>query len=228
MDLENKRVVITGANGNLGQAVAQTALSRGAKLVLVDIGFDSALPAYPPECSQQLALDLLDTDATQKALQSIGPVDALCNVAGGFAMGTPVHETPDEDWSRMYDLNVRTLLNTQRALVPGMLERRRGAIVNVAAAGALAGDALMAPYAAAKSTVMRITESSSRELKAQGINVNCVTPSIIDTPQNREAMPDADTATWVSPEQLASVICFLLSESANAIHGASVPVTGLV
>ncbi len=143
-------------------------------------------------------------------------------------MGAPVHETKDEDWSWMFDINVRTLLNGSRAVVPGMIERKAGHIVNVAAAGALTGSALMAPYIAAKSTVIKVTESMDDELKQHGINVNCIMPSIIDTPPNREAMPDADFSEWVSPEQLAKVICFLASEEASGIHGAAVPVKNLV
>src|SRR5690606_34258777 len=99
---------------------------------------------------------------------------------------------------------------------------------NVAAGGALRGGAKAGAYAAAKSAVMRLTESMSAELKDRNINVNCVVPSIIDTPQNRAAMPDADHARWVAPEALAQVILFLSSERARAVHGAAVPVTGLI
>jgi NAD(P)-dependent dehydrogenase (short-subunit alcohol dehydrogenase family) len=112
--------------------------------------------------------------------------------------------------------------------VPKLRERDHASIVNIGALGALSGQAAMSAYCAAKSTVMRLTESLSEELKSDGINVNAVLPSIIDTQPNREAMPDADFDTWVSPAQLAEVICFLASERARAIHGALLPVKGLV
>ena len=102
-----------------------------------------------------------------------------------------------------------------------------GAIVNVGAAGALHGAALMGPYLASKAAVIRTTETLSAELKDQGINVNCVLPSVIDTPQNRAAMPDADYSEWVTPTQLADAICFLLSPAASGIHGAALPVKNL-
>ena len=127
----------------------------------------------------------------------------------------------------MFDLNVRTLLNGVRAAVPGMLERGSGRIINIGAAAANQGEALMGPYLVAKSAVLRITESMAAELKDQGVNVNCVMPSVIDTPQNREAMPDADFSKWVSPAQLADVICFLASDAASGVHGACVPVRNL-
>ena len=228
MKLENKTIAVTGANGNLGRAVVEAALEQGAQVVLLDITLSDDLPPLPENRVTRHIINLLDQDATNKCFDSIGPIDALCNIAGGFAMGTPTHETTDKDWSVMFDLNVRTLLHCIRASVPGMLKQGRGAIVNIATTAALSGQALMAPYAVTKSAVIRITECMSEELKDQGINVNCVMPSIIDTPQNREAMPDSDFSNWVSPEQLANVICFLASDAASAIHGAAVPVTNRV
>ena len=142
-------------------------------------------------------------------------------------MGSRVHEATDEEWEQMYSLNVKTMLNSVRAVVPGMQARRAGCIVNVGAAAALRGEALMAPYLVAKSAVIRITEAMSEELKAEGVNVNCVLPSIIDTPQNREAMPDADFSDWVSVQQLAYAICFLISDEARGVVGASLPVRNL-
>lgn len=226
--MKNEVVAVTGANGNLGRAVVQAALDRGAEVVLLDLSFGADLPESPKGRTSRYELNMLDRKATEECFNAIGPIDALCNTAGGFAMGQPVHLTSDEDWSRMFDLNVRTLLNGVRAVVPGMSERRSGRIINVAAIGGLTGGALMAPYAAAKSAVMRITESMSSELKQQGINVNCVLPSVIDTPQNREAMPDEDFSTWVSPAQLADVICYLASAEASGLHGARIPVKNLV
>jgi NAD(P)-dependent dehydrogenase (short-subunit alcohol dehydrogenase family) len=166
--------------------------------------------------------------AAGQVLARFGRIDIVCNLAGGFDMGPPVHQTPDELWERMLNVNVRTVLNTARAVVPGMISARYGKIVNVGAASALSGKPNMGAYTAAKSAVIRLTESLSAELRDKGINVNCVLPSIIDTPENRAAMPKADPSRWVSPEQLAEVVLFLASEKSVAIHGAAIPVTGLV
>src|SRR3546814_8610805 len=103
----------------------------------------------------------------------------------------------------MFDLNVRTMLNMSRAVVPAMLKAGSGRIINVGANGALRGGALMGAYAATKASVIRLTESMSAELAKQGIGVNCVLPTIIDTPQNRAAMPDVDPSGWVAPAALA-------------------------
>jgi NAD(P)-dependent dehydrogenase (short-subunit alcohol dehydrogenase family) len=113
-------------------------------------------------------------------------------------------------------------------LVPQLLGRGGGRIVTVGAAAAAKGVAQMGAYCASKSALVRLTESLSAELRDRNINVNCVLPSIIDTPDNRAAMPDADPARWVAPQALAEVIVFLASEGARAIHGAAIPVTGRV
>jgi len=119
------------------------------------------------------------------------------------------------------------VLAMARAVVPQMIRAGGGRIVNVGAYAAQRGVANMGAYVAAKSAVIRLTESMAAELREQNINVNCVLPTIIDTPENRAAMPEVDPGRWVAPEDLAKVIVFLASESARAIHGAALPVTGL-
>jgi NAD(P)-dependent dehydrogenase (short-subunit alcohol dehydrogenase family) len=226
--------MITGAAGNLGRAVAGAFAGAGANRVLIDLDAAGLDKAFGPDDNLQLALaaDLADRKALDaacdRALEKFGRIDALCNIAGGFHMGEDVHETPEEIWRHMIDLNAGSLINACGAAVPRMLASGGGRIVNVAAGAALRGGARMGAYAAAKSTVIRLTESMSAELKDRNINVNCVMPSIIDTPQNRAAMPDADASRWVAPEALAEVMVFLASDRARAIHGAAIPVSGLV
>jgi NAD(P)-dependent dehydrogenase (short-subunit alcohol dehydrogenase family) len=151
----------------------------------------------------------------------------LCNLAGGFRMGEAVHETSARTWDVLMDLNARTVLHMAHAVVPGMLAAGGGRIVNVGAFAAREGAARMGAYVASKAAVIRLTESMAAELREHGVNVNCVLPTIIDTPDNRAAMPGADPARWVAPTDLAAVIVFLASDAARAIHGAAVPVTGL-
>src|SRR4029434_7385359 len=129
-------------------------------------------------------------------------------------------------WQRMLDLNVNTMLNSVAAVVPVMRRAHRGYVVNVGAASAVRGAAKMGTYIAAKSALMRLTESMAAELREEGINVNAVLPTIIDTPANRQSMPNADPARWVAPDALADVIGFLTSDKARAIHGALIPVSG--
>lgn len=214
-------------------AVAQVFANEGAQLVLLDrapIGEAALVKLASADCLP-IALDLCDAAqvaaAVDQALARFGRIDVLCNLTGGFAMGDAVHATSDSTWDFLHDMNVRTLRNASRTIVPQMLRQGGGKIVNVGAFSAQRGLALMGAYTAAKSEVLRLTEAMAAELRAKNINVNCVLPSILDTPQNRADMPDADPARWVSPHDLAHVIAFLASDAARAIHGAAVPVTGL-
>ncbi len=148
-------------------------------------------------------------------------------------MGPPLHETPEADWDLMMGLNARSVLNTCRAVIPQMLRQGKGRIVNVAARAALEGKARMGPYCASKAAVITLTETLAAEhetLAAEhrdhGINVNCILPGTIDTPQNRASMPDADFSRWVSPTALADVVVFLATDAARAISGAAIPVYG--
>ena len=163
----------------------------------------------------------------QAAGQRFGGIDVLCHLAGGFRMGEAVHETSDATWDFLLDLNARTLINIAHAVVPVMLAAGGGRIVTVGAGAAQKGAGRMGAYCAAKASVIRLTEAMSAELREQGINVNCVLPSIIDTPENRADMPQADPSRWVAPAALADVIAFLASDAARAVHGAALPVTGL-
>jgi len=233
MDMHNTTVVVTGAAGNLGRAVAAAFAAQGANLVLIDLRRESLEQSYGTETPQRLfaPANLLEQDqvhaAVQAAVAGFGRMDVLCNLAGGFRMGEAVHATLDSTWDFLMDLNARTLLHMARAVVPHMLKHGGGKIVNVGAASAQRGVAQMGAYCASKSGVIRLTEAMAAELREQNINVNCVLPTIIDTPENRAAMPDADPARWVAPQDLANVIVFLASDAARAVHGAAVPVAGL-
>ena len=228
-----RTVMITGAAGNLGQCLARSFGEQGANLVLVDRRLSSLQEAFGSEDARQLfaPANLLaagEVDiAVRRAVERFGRIDVLCNLAGGFRMGQAVHEAAAADWDFMFDINVRTLLNAVRAVVPVMIGNGGGKIVTVGANSAQRGRPRMGPYCAAKGAVIRLTESMSAELCEKNINVNCVLPSIIDTPDNRAAMPGEDPSRWVSPQDLAHVVGFLASDAARAIHGVALPVTGL-
>ena len=219
-EFEGKSVVVTGAVGALGRAVAQAFHSSGSRVTGIDIVRDES--DY-----QLLTVDLLNFDDARDAVAEIGSIDVLANIAGGFTMGDTVAGTSDETWDFMMNLNSRTVLNMVRAVVPTMQERGGGKIVNIGARNGMRGVGNMAAYSASKSVVIRLTESLADELKQDNINVNCILPSIIDTARNREDMPQADFTTWVTPEAMAKVVMFLASSAADPIHGASIPVEGL-
>ncbi len=234
-DFSSQVVLLAGASGNLGQAVTRVFHAANARLVLLDRAPDR-LPQLFPELADNadhLLLGSVDvTDAASVAaavettLAHFGRIDVLVNTVGGYRAGQPVHATPPEMWDFMLNLNARTAFILSRAVAPPMLAQGKGKIVHVAARAALAGAANAVAYSVSKAALLRLVESQAEELKRAGINVNCVLPGTIDTPQNRQAMPQADFSRWVAPEAIADVILFLASEAARAIHGAAVPVYG--
>ena len=225
--MKDKIIAVTGAAGALGSVLASRLAARGARV----IGLDMA--EFRDGAALELALggvDLGASDAINRAFASIsdrfGALDGLANIAGGFAWET-IAGGSIETWDRMYRTNLRSCLLASQASLP-LLRRNRGAIVNVSAAASQRADKGMGAYAASKSAVSRLTESLAAELKDEGVRVNAVLPSIIDTRANRADMPDADFTRWVSPDALADVIAFLLSDEARAVTGALLPVSGRV
>lgn len=223
---------ITGAFGALGNAVAKAAAAKGARLALID--FAQAAPGGSPTGDDVLALggvDLTSPASAQSAVDAVvkrfGGLDVLINIAGGFRW--EMHEGGDpETWSKLFLMNVQTASNASRAALAALKASGSGRIVNIGANGAVKAASGMGPYAASKAGVHKLTEALAEELKASGVTVNAVLPSILDTEVNRADMPDADFSTWVKPEDLAAVILFLASEEARAVTGALVPVTGKV
>lgn len=231
LDLSGRIVAVTGAFGTLGAAVARMLSTGGASIALLDRADASRRPAEP---AQALALGEVDLAAPRSAAEAIarvvahfGRLDALVNVAGGFAW-EKIEGGTIATWDRLYDMNVRTAVNACEAAMPHLLASGRGRIVNVGALAAVKAGTGMAAYAASKAGIAKLTESLAEELKDRAVTVNAVLPSIIDTPQNRADMPDADVSRWVRPEQIADLVAFLLSDRATAITGALIPITGRV
>ena len=234
-DFADRVVIVTGAAGNLGSAVAHAFQAAGANLVLVDRKPDRLPSLFPeldglPDCLVAAPVDLTDEGSVREmvdqVLERFGRVDVLVNAAGGWRGGKPVHETSLDTLDLMLNLNARSVFIASRAVVPSMLDRGSGKLVNVAARAALGAAARNGAYSASKSAVVRLTETMAAELKHEGINVNCVLPGTIDTPQNRQAMPKADHDRWVPPEAIAGVILFLASDAAWPVSGAAIPVYG--
>ncbi len=227
-------IAITGAFGVLGSAVAKAAAEHGYKVILIDYAATppaGLLAACGPQAQVLGGVDLSEpgaaTTAIDNAAQAFDGLDVLVNIAGGFAWQTLADGAP-EAWDAMFRMNLATAANASRAAIPHLAGSKAGRIVNIGASGAVKAAAGMGAYAASKAGVHKLTESLAEELKAQGITVNAVLPSIIDTPTNRADMPDADHAAWVAPADLAAVILFLASEEARAVTGALLPVTGRV
>lgn len=233
-EFKDKVIVITGAAGNLGRAVAQAFAQRNARIALLDLNeqtTQAAVDDLPKGTdARAYAVNLLEAEAVNQTLQSVihdyGKVDVLANIAGGFTMGPLIQDTGNRDWEFMMNLNARSIFYTTRATIPCMLDNGGGRIINVSARAALEGKGRMGPYCASKAAVKTLTESLAAENKFDNINVNCILPGTIDTPQNRDAMPEANFSNWVPPAALADVVMFLASEAARCVTGAAIPVYG--
>jgi NAD(P)-dependent dehydrogenase (short-subunit alcohol dehydrogenase family) len=219
-------VVITGAAGALGRAVAQHFLEQGARLALVDHRGDHLSEVFPGlDNSQHLLLAGDVTSATEmselagQALKAFGRIDALVHIAGGFEMGEATHALSRASWDRMMNLNAWSFVAVTQAVLPSMIEHGAGRIVAVTAKVAARGLPAMAAYIASKSALQRLVEAMAAEAAPHGVAVNSVAPSVLDTPANRQAMPDANPAGWVSTAVAAQTIGFLASPAAAALHG---------
>ena len=206
---------ITGASGVLGCAVAKAVVAQGCRVALIDHVHET--PHGLTDGDNVLILggvDLTDAESATAAIDAaaarFGGLDAVLNIAGGFSWET-VEGGGGETWHRLFLLNVQTAANVCRAAIPHLKRGKAGRIVNVGANGAVKASLGMGAYAASKAGVHRLTEALSEELKADGVTVNAVMPSIIDTPANRADMPKADFASWVTPEELTAVMLFLAS-----------------
>ncbi len=233
MRFAEKIVIIPGGTGALGRHVTRAFLEEGAK-VAVSFFVDAELPelkellgdlissmkAYKVDVTSETEVSRFVSDV----LQEFGAIDILVNVVGGYMGGTPVTETTLKDWDFMMNLNLKSAFLCCREAVPHMEKRGQGRIINISSQSGLEGEEGHAAYSASKAGVIRLTESLADELEGKGVNVNCIMPSIIDTPANREAMPNADFDEWPKPWEVAQVILFLASEEAKLLHGSSIPV----
>lgn len=219
------KVIVTGGLGALGRQVAVELSARGALVALVDRAARQEVPGAAMVLGDT---ELADPASTAAAFAQVsaqfGGIDALVNVAGGFTWET-LEQGDIGTWDRLYNINLRTAVVACQQGLPHLLRQPRGRIVNVGALAAQNAVAGMGAYAASKAGVARLTESLADELKGRGINVNAVLPSILDTPANRAAMPDADTSNWVSTSSLGAVIAFLLSDDARGLSGSSLQVS---
>jgi NAD(P)-dependent dehydrogenase (short-subunit alcohol dehydrogenase family) len=220
-------VVVSGGTGGLGSAVTAALLEAGWQVVVpyVEEGELERVQEHPR--LTLVAADLFDPEAADAVVaRAGGRLGALVNLVGGFASGGRVHETPVEEFERQFRLNLRPAYLLCHAALPRMLEAGAGSIVCVSTRAALRPFSGAAGYISSKAAVLAFVDALAAEYTNDGVRVNAILPSVIDTPGNRASQPDADHSRWVKPEQIADVIRFLCSEESVAISGAHIPVYG--
>jgi 3-oxoacyl-[acyl-carrier protein] reductase/2-deoxy-D-gluconate 3-dehydrogenase len=232
--MEDKVVVITGAGvrGQLGYALAETFLAQGASVVMT---------ARSPEvegvartlgegaAAVGVAADLTRAEEAERvvatALREFGRLDILVNVAGGLTVFKRLAETTSEEWAREVERNAHTAFLMSRAALPALRESR-GTIINFASPAGLRARAGIGAYSAGKAAVVALTRALALEERAHGVRVNAIAPGLIDTEQNRAAVPDPEQAAWVTRTQVAEVVLFLAGERGAGVNGETIEVLG--
>lgn len=235
MAKQKRNVLITGGTGFLGSTVTKAFLAQG-DTVAVTYLFDNEVERfkeYNPDLSDKVTFiyaNVTEESDVQKTVQiylsQFDHLDIMVNIVGGFVGGIPAVELDEDRWDFMMNLNLKSVFLCCKTVIPHMTERGFGKIVNISARAGLKGESGLSAYCVSKGGVRTLTEALAAEVMDSGINVNCIMPSIMDTPMNREAMPDEDHSRWVKTEEVAKVICFLASDDSAIINGAAIPVYG--
>ncbi len=237
MTSDGRIAVVTGATGALGKVITKMLLQRGMQVV----------STYKNEGPQKQLLDFLgelknnltsiEADVTvekdvealfAKTIEKHGRVDVLLNIVGTYKGGNEINNTSESEWDIMMNVNLKSAFLCTKAALQHMIRQNYGKIVSVAARPAIEKRYRVksGAYAVSKAGVVVLTETVAEEVKKYDINVNAIMPSTIDTPDNRKSMPQADFSKWVSPEEIANVIQYLISEDSKITSGAAVPVYG--
>jgi NAD(P)-dependent dehydrogenase (short-subunit alcohol dehydrogenase family) len=228
-----KVVLVAGGTGGLGRAVSEAFLDEGAKVIVTyrhPKGFDALLQASGANAGrlEGQTADVTNEDAVAQLIAGItakyGRLDVMVNTVGAYAAGQKLWESDPKIFEQLLSQNLTSGYMLARATVPAMLKQASGAIVNISSRAAIDHAPASAAYAASKSAAVAMIDSLAADLKGTAVRANSVLPSIIDTEENRKAMPNADFSKWPKPEDIARVILFLCSDDSKLINGAAISV----
>jgi NAD(P)-dependent dehydrogenase (short-subunit alcohol dehydrogenase family) len=223
MRLDGKIILLTGSRGGLGSIVTPILSGAGATLIVVDRVLSQDIIDRRGGFRADVTNESEVTRVVADTMRQAGRIDGLINLVGAFAPGSAV-DTDAAKWQTMLSLNVTSAFLLSRAVIPHMTARRSGRLIHIAARAALEPFPGAAAYLVAKAALVSLIRVLALELGGAGVTVNGILPGTIDTPANRESMPQADRSTWVKPESIAQVLVWLMSDDTAAINGALIPV----
>ena len=218
-----RRAIVTGGMSGLGDACAERLAAEGVEVVRLDVA---------PGADE--VVDITDEQAVRVALDRVGPVDILVNSAGVVGPNAPLWEVTTADWERTFAVNVTGAFRLCHALVPGMVERGWGRIVNIASIAGKDGNPRLSAYSASKAAMIAMTKSLGKELATTGVLVNAVAPAVFETPMNATTAPEVlERLVSMIPmqrlgraEELAALVAWLTSEECSFSTGAVYDISG--
>jgi NAD(P)-dependent dehydrogenase (short-subunit alcohol dehydrogenase family) len=227
----DQTVLVTGGTGGLGSAVVRRLLSDGWRVVVPWIVEKELERLEAQDRLELVQADLFEPESVSRAVaaaagETSAPLRGVVNLVGGFAAGARVHETRIEHFEDQFRLNLRPTYLVTHSALPHLLEAGGGSIVCVGTRAALQPFKGAAGYIASKAAVIAYSHAVAVEYRDDGVRCNVILPSVIDTPANRAAMPNADHDRWVKPAEIAGVIAHLLSDDSAPTSGAAIPVYG--
>jgi NAD(P)-dependent dehydrogenase (short-subunit alcohol dehydrogenase family) len=226
--MKSKIALVTGANGGLGGYVTQAFLDAGATVIGISRNIQQT--EFNRTSFTALSGDISTASGAKTVLDHIvarfGRLDVVAHTVGGFAGGHSIMDTDDATYQRMVDLNLNSTFYLLRAVLPVMRKSGNGRIVAIGSRAALEPGAGVGAYSASKAALVSLIRTVALENKDVGITANVILPGTMDTPANRNAMPDADIGKWVQPASVASLITWLVGEAGKDVNGAMIPVYG--
>lgn len=223
--------IVTGGTGGLGHAVTERFLADGWRVVVPWVADRELERVGAHDRLELIQADLFDEQSVAAVVELAAqdeerPLQAVVNLVGGFSEGGRIHETSIADFEAQLRLNLRPTYLVTAASLPHLLAGGGGSVVCVSTRAALRPFPGAAGYITSKAAVLAFVDAAAVEYRKDGVRVNAVLPSIIDTPPNRAANPDGNYDNWVQPREIADVIAFLCSDAAAVTSGAHVPVYG--
>lgn len=225
-------IFVTGGTGALGTVVTRRLVEEGHRVAVTWLKETEAAQLSEEVGSSLMPIraDVTDPQSIAAALDltrsHLGPIDGLVHLVGAWSGGVPTHQLDVGDWARMLEVNLTSAFLCSRAVLPDMIERDRGRIMLVSSRTAHVDRTGQVGYAVAKAGLEVLAETIAEETRGYNVTANVIAPSTIDTPGNRCSMPQADYSSWVSLEDVAGSISFLVNESAGAIRGVTLPIYG--